>query len=174
MCVAAGSLSQSEADYLLRGIEFGFDFDLDESKIPTGYRPNYRSAFENKSKVTDALRKRVLSGKTLRLGAWNAKDPLPTAPISPVGAFEASPENMVAPAGQAAVPIVRPQAAVAPSMALPPGWSTHMTTSANGGRSRRFYVHSSGKKLYSMPEVLRFNLMSPPRSSFSPEVLARA
>ena len=78
MCVAAGSLSQSEADYLLRGIEFGFDFDLDESKIPTGYRPNYRSAFENKSKVTDALRKRVLTGKTLRLGAWNAKDPLPT------------------------------------------------------------------------------------------------
>ena len=78
MCVAAGSLTQSEADYLLRGIEFGFDFDLDESKIPAGYRPNYRSAFENKSKVTDALRKRVLSGKTLRLGAWNAKDPLPT------------------------------------------------------------------------------------------------
>ena len=79
-----------------------------------------------------------------------------TAPISPVGAFEASPGNMVAPAGQAAVPIVRPLAAVASSMALPPGWSTHMTTSANG-RSRRFYVHSSGKKLYSMPGVLRFN-----------------
>ena len=77
-CVEQDLISQSDADYLLRGIVEGFDFDLDESKIPNGYRPNYRSAFDNKGTITDALRKRVASGKTLKLGVWNSKDPLPT------------------------------------------------------------------------------------------------
>ena len=81
-----------------------------------------------------------------------------TAPISPVGAFDASPGNILAPAGQAPAPIVQPQAAVAaPPRALLLGWSTHMAAPAKGGRSRRVHIHSSGKKLHSLPAVLRFN-----------------
>ena len=32
---------------------------------------NYRSALENRQLVTDALAKRVKSGKTLKLGSWD-------------------------------------------------------------------------------------------------------
>ena len=72
MAVARGYVSSSDADYVLRGLKEGFDLDLDESKMK-GRRVfrNYRSALENRQLVTDALAKRVKSGKTFKLGPWD-------------------------------------------------------------------------------------------------------
>ena len=72
--VAAGHVSQRDADFVLDGITHGFDLGVDESKLPgkVVFR-NYKSAYENKATVSDALRKRVLDGKTLKLGQFDGK-----------------------------------------------------------------------------------------------------
>ena len=68
-----------DADFVLHGIEHGFDLNLDEDKMgPAQKFKNYKSALENAATVTDALRKRVRAGKSIRLGAWNIKDDLPS------------------------------------------------------------------------------------------------
>lgn len=71
-CVEAGTVSQADCDYILHGLRHGFDLHVDESKLP-GKRVfrNYKSAYESKSKVHSALKKRVCSGKTLKLGQFN-------------------------------------------------------------------------------------------------------
>ena len=46
--VNAGHISRADADYVLHGLEFGFDLGLDESLMPTRqYYKNYRSALDN-------------------------------------------------------------------------------------------------------------------------------
>ena len=60
-CVAAGTVSKSDCDYVLHGLEYGFDLHVDESKLPgKKVLRNYKSAYENKEKVYKALKKRVL------------------------------------------------------------------------------------------------------------------
>jgi len=83
-------VTQEDANYVLHGLEWGFDMGLDESKMPGKVIfKNYRSAYENKGKVTAALAKRVATGKTIKLGPFDG-DPrdLPgdTATIVPNGA----------------------------------------------------------------------------------------
>ena len=70
--VAAGYVTHSDASFVLDGIRNGFDLCVQEQLAPKGFRHyrNYKSAYENAATVSDALRKRVASGKTLRLGAW--------------------------------------------------------------------------------------------------------
>ena len=72
--VEAGLVSKIDSDYVLHGLEFGFDLHVDESKMK-GKRVwrNFRSAYESKSKVHAALMKRVASGKTARLGEFHGK-----------------------------------------------------------------------------------------------------
>jgi hypothetical protein len=79
LCVAAGLVSQEHADFVLHGLEFGFDLDVDHAMM-AGRRvhKNYSSAYQNKAKVTKALAKRVTDGKTLKLGAFSGcSDELP-------------------------------------------------------------------------------------------------
>ena len=79
IAVDEGYVSRRDADYVLHGLEYGFDLGLDESLMPTRqYYKNYKSALEHRDTVTEALLKRVQSGKTLKLGAWRAGDPLPS------------------------------------------------------------------------------------------------
>jgi hypothetical protein len=78
----AGLVSRKDMDECIKDITVGADLGLDEQQMPDGtqYRRNYKSALDNASAVTDALRKRVRSGKTLKLGAWSHKhDTFPTA-----------------------------------------------------------------------------------------------
>ena len=77
--VDANYISRKDADYVLHGLEFGFDLGLNEDLMPSRqYYRNYKSALENRGTVTDALRKRVGSGKTLKLGPWKQGDPFPS------------------------------------------------------------------------------------------------
>ena len=79
LAVEQGLISQWEADYVMTGITEGFTLDVDHSKLRgTRYHKNYKSALEQAPLITDALRKRVRGGKTLKLGTWQAGDPLPT------------------------------------------------------------------------------------------------
>jgi hypothetical protein len=73
-CVAAGLVAQADSDYILHGLEFGFDLHVDSSKLP-GKRvfKNYKSAYESKDKVHDALTKRVRAGKTMKLGGFDGR-----------------------------------------------------------------------------------------------------
>ena len=76
-CVLAGTVSQSDCDYVLHGLEFGFDLHADESLLPgKKATKNYKSAYEAKHKIQEALAKRVATGKTLKLGefAGRARD----------------------------------------------------------------------------------------------------
>lgn len=70
--VKAGHVSQEDVDYVLEGIRYGFDLGVDESQL-RGKRlhRNYKSAYEKKELVSDALRKRVSNGKTVKLGAFD-------------------------------------------------------------------------------------------------------
>ena len=70
--VRAGFVTQSDADYVLNGIRNGFDLGVNESMLP-GKRihRNYKSAYEKAELVSDALRKRVRKGKTLKLGEFH-------------------------------------------------------------------------------------------------------
>ena len=79
LLVRDGDFSRSDADYLRKGITWGFDLGVDESKLPgKAVLKNYKSAFDNKQKVTDALAARVTAGKTLKLGAFDGNpDDLP-------------------------------------------------------------------------------------------------
>ena len=73
-CVAAGTVSQADCDYVLHGLQYGFDLHVDETLLPGKYvTRNYKSAFEAKEKIQDALSKRVKTGKTLKLGTFNGK-----------------------------------------------------------------------------------------------------
>ena len=74
-----GDVSLAEAEYVLRGLRYGFDLEHDESLMPPGqtYYRNYKSAFDNSQKITDALLKRVRQGKTLKLGPWQVEDGFP-------------------------------------------------------------------------------------------------
>ena len=73
-CVAAGTVSKSDCDYVMHGLEYGFDLHVDESKLPgKKVLRNYKSAYENKEKVYKALKKRVQSGKTIRLGSFDGR-----------------------------------------------------------------------------------------------------
>ena len=70
--VEAGLVDQEDCDYILNGLEFGFDLFLDEALMPgKKVHPNYKSAYEAKPKVHSALAKRVRDGKTLKLGAFS-------------------------------------------------------------------------------------------------------
>jgi hypothetical protein len=73
-CVEAGLIRQVDCDYILQGLEFGFDLHVDAAKLP-GKRvfKNYKSAYESRDKVHDALSKRVRAGKTLKLGPFDGK-----------------------------------------------------------------------------------------------------
>lgn len=70
--VDAGLVSQSDVDFVVHGIKHGFNLGVDETKLP-GKRihRNYKSAFEKSALVTDALRKRVQKGKTVKLGDFH-------------------------------------------------------------------------------------------------------
>ena len=77
--VEQGFVDKETADYVLNGITHGFDLGLDEDKVSgRQYYRNYKSALEHRSTVSDALAKRVKSGKTVKLGAWRPGDPLPS------------------------------------------------------------------------------------------------
>ena len=69
--VRAGLVTQEDVDYVLNGIRHGFDLGVDEAKLP-GKRVhrNYKSAYEKADLVSEALRKRVAKGKTLKLGKF--------------------------------------------------------------------------------------------------------
>ena len=55
-------------------LEYGFDLHVDESKLPgKKVLRNYKSAYENKEKVYKALKKRVHSGKTVKLGSFDGR-----------------------------------------------------------------------------------------------------
>ena len=70
--VREGLVTWSEVDYVLNGIKNGFDLGVDESRL-RGKRVfrNYKSAYEKKDLVTEALRKRVQKGKTIKLGDFH-------------------------------------------------------------------------------------------------------
>ena len=70
--VRAGLVSQLDVDYVLRGIREGFDLGVNESALQ-GKRVhrNYKSAYEKSDLVSDALRKRVARGKTIKLGEFH-------------------------------------------------------------------------------------------------------
>ena len=70
--VQAGLVSQADVNYVLNGIRNGFDLGVDEKKLP-GKRihRNYKSAYEKADLVSEALRKRVAKGKTLKLGKFS-------------------------------------------------------------------------------------------------------
>ena len=78
--VGRGFCLRSDADYILHGLSEGFDLEHDEALMPDGakFYPNYSTAYDNAEKVTDALRDRVLKGKTIKLGTWHEGDPFPT------------------------------------------------------------------------------------------------
>ena len=88
--VAEGSFSVDDADYLRRVVLWGADLGLDESMMRGKVvHRNYKSAFENKEKVTDALRSRVQGGKTLKLGDFTGRPsdlPGDVATVVPQGA----------------------------------------------------------------------------------------
>ena len=72
--VEAGYISQTDSDFVLDGVSNGFTLDVDHSKLPgKAVFRNYKSAYENKATVTDALRKRVADGKTLKLGRFDGR-----------------------------------------------------------------------------------------------------
>ena len=90
LLVEDGEFEQSDADYLIEGVTWGFDLGVDESKLRGKVvHKNYKSAFDNKQKVTNALAERVSQGKTVKLGAFDG-DPsaLPgdDATVVPIGA----------------------------------------------------------------------------------------
>ena len=70
--VRAGFVSQRDVDYVLKGIREGFDLGVNEDML-RGKRVhrNYKSAYEKAELVSEALRKRVLRGKTLKLGEFH-------------------------------------------------------------------------------------------------------
>ena len=72
--VAEGSFPHDDAEYLIKALVHGADLGVDETRLPgkVVYK-NYKSAFENKEKVTDALRDRVVTGKTLKLGSFDGR-----------------------------------------------------------------------------------------------------
>ncbi len=79
LAVSAGYVSATDADYVMHGLEHGFDLGLDESLMPSRqYYKNYKSALENRATVTEALLKRVKAGKTIKLGRWKVGDPFPS------------------------------------------------------------------------------------------------
>ena len=87
-----------------------------------------------------------------------------TAPISPVGAFEASSQNFLVTTTSSGssstnLPIVSKNS-------LPVGWSTHMHQPATGGRPYRVYVHVDGRRALSLPAMRRLHAASstPPSS----------
>ena len=87
--VSVGKFDADKADYLKNGVTMGFDLGLDES-VMKGKRVfrNYPTAYAAKEKVTDALRDRVRSGKTLKLGAFDgdaSKLPGVNATVVPMG-----------------------------------------------------------------------------------------
>ena len=65
---------------VLDGLSEGFDLEHDEALMPDGaqFYPNYSTAYDNAEKVTDALRDRVIQGKTIELGTCHEGDPFPT------------------------------------------------------------------------------------------------
>lgn len=73
-CVVAGLISEVDATFILHGLRHGFDLSVDHAKM-LGRRvhKNYTSAFEHKEKVHSAILKRVVTGKTLRLGPFDGK-----------------------------------------------------------------------------------------------------
>ena len=88
--VDAGKFNKDKADYLRDGVTMGFDLGLDES-VMKGKRvfKNCPTAYAAKEKVSDALRDRVLTGKTLKLGAFDgdaSKLPGKNATVVPMGA----------------------------------------------------------------------------------------
>ncbi len=79
LTVEAGKISQADADHVLCGLIDGFDLDVDHKLLQgSRFHANYKSALDQAPLISDALRKRVLSGKTLKLGAWNKGDALPS------------------------------------------------------------------------------------------------
>ena len=87
--VKAELFDESDAGYLRNGITWGFDMDID-SKQMRGKRvyKNYPTAFDEKEKVTSALKDRVRAGKTLKLGAFSGRaEDLPgtDATVVPMG-----------------------------------------------------------------------------------------
>ena len=79
LAVQAGKVCQKAADKVLSGITIGFDLGVQENKMGSAkVRKNYASALDNAAMVSDALRKRVVAGKTLKLGDWNSRDGFPT------------------------------------------------------------------------------------------------
>ena len=70
--IEAGLVSADDVAYVLTGLRQGFDLGVDEGQL-RGKRVhrNYKSAYEKRDLVTDALRKRVAKGKTLKLGSFS-------------------------------------------------------------------------------------------------------
>ena len=79
LAVSAGKVTQLVADKVLDGITHGFDLGIQEDKMGSAkVRKNYSSALDNASMVSDALRKRVIAGKSLKLGKWDPSVGFPT------------------------------------------------------------------------------------------------
>lgn len=89
-CVAADLLSEVDAAFILHGLRHGFDLAVNHAKM-LGRRvhKNYTSAYEHKEKVHNAILKRVVTGKTLRLGPFDGKSgdlPSGSGTVVPQGA----------------------------------------------------------------------------------------
>ena len=82
LAIQDGFVKRYEADYVLNGISHGFDLNVDESRMGEAKtRQNYKSALDNAQMVSDALKKRVVSGKTLKLGPWDPSVGFPTGNV---------------------------------------------------------------------------------------------
>jgi hypothetical protein len=90
--VERGYVSREHADFVAHGLRWGFTMGIDVKKLH-GKRAfkNYKSAEDARPYITKAVRKRVSSGKTVCVGAWDRlkdRDRLPWMSwrIFPMGA----------------------------------------------------------------------------------------
>jgi len=59
-CIASGSVSKEDADFILHGISKGFDLGVDESLMGQAQvRKNYKSALQNSQLIPSLSRRRV-------------------------------------------------------------------------------------------------------------------
>lgn len=93
--VRAGTISSDRYRRMMDQLRFGADLFIDREYLlshlpPRVYRRNYPTAYENKEAVSKAIKARVDSGRTLKLGSFKASEfkDLPTtqAIIFPLGA----------------------------------------------------------------------------------------
>ena len=97
-----GFVLPERAAFVYEGLRYGFRCGVDVTKMRGRRRfSNYPSAFEASAKVSDAIRKRVDSSKTLCLGKFGEGDklwiPFPVWCIFPMGAVKKKVEDAMRP-----------------------------------------------------------------------------